>query len=71
MTDTHVMSLRLPEELHARLRWDAFAREEPMNAIIVRYLDAALPTSRQASQAMTARARAMYGDALEALAEEG
>jgi predicted transcriptional regulator len=34
--DTQVMSIRLPKDLHERLRRAAFDRREPMNAIIAR-----------------------------------
>jgi hypothetical protein len=71
VTDRNVLTVRLPADLHEELRAYKFFANRPINDVVVQLIRDFLsgPGGQEIARGMTARAKSVYGEALDKLAE--
>jgi hypothetical protein len=71
VTQRDVLTVRLPTELHEELRAYKLFAGRPINDVVVGLIREFLagPGGDEIARGMTARAKSMYGEALDKLAE--
>jgi len=71
VTERNVLTVRLPAGLHDELRAYKFFANRPINDVVVQLIRDFLsgPGHEEIARGMTERAKSMYGEALDQLAE--
>jgi len=71
VTDRNVLTIRLPAELHEELRTYKYFADRSINDVVVELIRDFMNGAgrKEIARGMTERARSMYGEALEKLAD--